>query len=194
MKKLLISIACCMGFIFHAQAASVGTAKIFTGNHGGVVTVQKRVSSQPDEESSESRGLVTLSDVRLNIIRTTDDTRDESSLIDEREPANAEEIPEVADEPIDADRVYRTRISGQVRFHGEHAPDAAKKLTLNGAFRTLPPEHRTLKLNDIVIEVINDEFVLSGIIVINDQEYEINIAPESAQKFVKRLAWLIRRS
>lgn len=193
MKKLAIALACGLGLALNVQAGSVGTSKIFTGNHGGVVTVQKRVTAQPDTETVSSRGLVTLSDVRLEIVRDAEEedvVRDASSS--DADAASVDDAPEVSDEPVDADRVYRTRVSGHVRFMGEAVREGAKQMTINGAFRTLPPENKTLKLVEITAEVINEELMLTGTVVINDQEYDVNAAPESVQKFVRRVLWLIR--
>lgn len=184
MKKLLLIIACSIGLAANTHAASVGTMKIFTGDHGGVITVQKRVSNRGEEDSRFSNGLVTLSDVRRALVRTTDEENDQ--------PAVDEASPEIADEATDTNGVHRIRVSGRARFQGEHTADTGRKLTVNGFFRDLHPQSHTLKLVDIMAQGVDGELVLSGTVIVNGQEYEINSAPEATQRFVRRLIWLIR--
>ncbi len=187
MKKFLFVIAFTVGLTFNVHASTVGTMKIITGNHGGVVTVQKQVSNPADVDGRSTRGRVTLSDVRLNIIRVNDGTDEDDTILDS-------ELPLVDDdEASTTDRPELARVSGRVRFHGEQ-DNISKQLTLNGQFKSLLPQRNTLVLQDITAEVINDELELTGTILINDREIEINSAPDVTKAFVRRLFWLIRKS
>ena len=193
MKKIIFIIACCIGSTFNLQAASVGTMKIFTGTNGGVVTVQKKLLRSGNLEGDRAtKGLVTLSDVQLTIFRN-DGGRLDNEIIDT-------ELPEVSDEVNAAEDSLSMRVSGRTRFHGGRisdtldANDMFKRLTLNGKFVSVIPNRHTLELQDVTAEFSGDELSLSGEVSIDGEIFEIREAPEVTKKFIRRLAWLIRKS
>ncbi|MBR9912521.1 MAG: hypothetical protein GYB33_19445 [Gammaproteobacteria bacterium] len=190
MQKLLLAIGLAVGLVTGAQAATVGTMKVYTGNYGGVITVQKNVSGQR-EAGFRSSGLVTVSDVAVRLVRDVDPADALSN------DTTAEELGsmELDDASRDADGAISYRSSGKVRFRGQHIVDsdsAASRLELNGGFRKLSPLHHSLRLIKVAGEVINGEVVLSGEVVINGEKMDINAAPELVQRFVLRLLWFIR--
>jgi hypothetical protein len=182
MKKLLILLTLGALWSGMAQAGSIGTTKIYTGNKGGVVTLQKRVSSMPNGRSW-ANGLLTVSDVAFAVIRDTDNVEN-----------NDQTLGEVDDAVTDEQGVRRARITGRVQFKDEAVPDEGKKLTLNGYFRVFHGVFGAIHLKNIMVSVIDGEPQLSGIVVVGGAEYEINEAPEAVQKFVRRLIVVFRRA
>lgn len=184
MKKILFAVICSAGLVLNVQASSVATMKIFTGDHGGVVTVHKQVNHPADEDMRTVKGRVTVSDVRLNIMQMT--AAGDDAILDE-------ELPLLDDAVSETKRADHARVSGRVRFMGEQ--DAAnRQLTVNGQFKSLVPQRHTLELQEIIAEVVGDELSVSGTIIIDGREFDINAAPDATQKFVRRLIWLIRKS
>ena len=187
-KKLSCIVAACgLALALNAQAASVGTMKIFTGNHGGVVTLQKRVH-KPQQDAARSNGMITVSDVRFALMRDGEERATEADRADDAE------VVDVVDAERDTDGTLRARISGRAHFVGEAAGETRSgSISINGGFKVFNDVIHGIRLVDILATREGEAVVLSGGVVIDGVEYRINEAPEKVQRLVRRLLWAYRR-
>jgi len=183
-KKLLITILLGFGLVANVMAGSSGTMKILTGDYGGVVSIQKKAYTSP--EGSRLNGLLTVSDVAYTFVR--------NDIVDGDFTAAAIEeqgVVVIDDIRFDEDGVRRTRISGRVGFNGDSVPGSSL-LTFNGYFRVFYGPITGITLQSIVVERVDGELFLSGTVIVGDEEWEINDAPEYIQILVRRIFSFIK--